>query len=191
MMSDEEDDEYMYEYESEDDEMGTDPPGDLDSDKEMDDSKDDRRTSSGSMKDTKTPTDGTYRIMDMEGVHVFMESQIEDIADVMDLDNEIAFRLLETFRFKKERMTDAFYNDRDASLIQAGVMIDPTNTTNDTYTNTSSKSISSSSSSSVSNNMIQCLICYDNVSKDESKSLICDHAFCIDCGRALWPDSFH
>ena len=123
-MSDSENEEYMYEYDDEDDDdMAYTDTADGDS---GDDDEADRRTSSGSTtKDTKVPTDGTYRIMDMNGVQTFLNSQIDSIVDFMELDFESAFRLMQSFRYKKERMTDAFYNDRDDTLVKAGISVDP------------------------------------------------------------------
>lgn len=174
-MSDSENEEYMYEYDDEDDDdMAYTDTADGDS---GDDDEADRRTSSGSTtKDTKVPTDGTYRIMDMNGVQTFLNSQIDSIVDFMELDFESAFRLMQSFRYKKERMTDAFYNDRDDTLVKAGISVDPDIMPVDDF---NSNGNSSSGNSKI--NTLPCSICYDDMDEASAIALNCNHSFCKTC----------
>lgn len=170
-MSDSENEEYMYEYDDDDDDMAYTDTADGDS---VDDDEADKRTSSGSTtKDTKIPADGTYRIMDMDGVQIFLNSLISSIVDFMELDFESAFRLMQSFRYKKERMTDAFYNDRDDTLVKSGISVDPNAMPID--------GTSSSSNNNSKTNTLICRICYDDTDESSSIALNCNHHFCNTC----------
>lgn len=200
-MSDESEDEYIYDEEDADD-MGFTDNASFDSAGEKDtmggsgddekgskrESKgdgggEDRRKSGGSDGATgRLPEEGSYRIVDMTEISDILTAQVDEMVELLDIDYDSALVLLQHFQWGKERMINGYYEDPEKVMVKCGLAVPPAAEAKDEGKSGESNSGGAKAADAKSGGVVVCRICYDEeVKEEDSFALPCGHSFCKDC----------
>lgn len=189
-----EDEEYVYE---EDGEYGDENEASDDAKSDTDDIADDKggRESGGSAyKATSTapssaekkavdaralsvPSDN-FNILDISEIVPIMNSLVEDVSSLLDLNCDVTQSLLQANKWDREKLIDAFFANPDKVLKKAGVDL-YSDTITDSLSSMSADDKASGTSSTSNGQIVKCRICYDETSS--SFSMGCGHKFCRPC----------
>jgi len=169
--------EYVYDEDDEED-LGITDNGDYDSTEEdgvkiyVNGGSGDKRRKSSSptsmIRMGRLPEEGSFRILKLEEVEEFMNGQVKVTNELLSLDEDSAMLLLQHFRWRKERLTNAYMDDPERTMIKAGLSVDP-------------NSEAELGAEAVTGSELCCRVCYDNVKVEDALALDCHHYFCKDC----------
>lgn len=129
--------------------------------------------------------DGKYIITEYQEIVPLMEAITREVSTLLDIDYDSSQILLQSYRWDKERLIDAFFGNPEKVFAETGL---------DKYSHTAvlailkadkadvttSASTSATSASSKSNSFV-CRICCDDSVATEAVSLGCGHQFCRIC----------
>jgi ariadne-1 len=130
--------------------------------------------------------DGSYFISEYASIYQIMESHVNDVASLLDLDPDCAHIMLQNFRWNKEKLMDQFFVTPDKVLEDCGLNLYIPMASNSTSVSSSPTALKSpATDSGVSSvnpeEFFMCRICCDSCSKNDAFSLGCNHMFCRPC----------
>mmetsp|Transcript_205 Transcript_205/g.189 ORF Transcript_205/g.189 Transcript_205/m.189 type:complete len:508 (+) Transcript_205:201-1724(+) len=106
--------------------------------------------------------DGAYKTVDYKDVSPLMLGLVRDVAQLLDLSEDVSQILLARFRWDKERLIDGYYSNPEKVMMDAGLEL---------YAGIDSVPTAS----------IVCSICGDEAQPENTYGLGCKHMFCAIC----------
>ena len=126
--------------------------------------------------------DGKVVITEYQEIVPLMEAVTREVSTLLDIDYDSAQILLQSYRWDKERLIDAFFSNPEKVFLETGL---------DKYNQSAIQSMLSCSTEKVdevetsatttAKNSFICRICCDESAPSEALSMGCGHQFCRTC----------